>query len=84
MTSAQCIITIGMVDLLPQRAIIHLPPPPFTPTPAHMHRYGDVPARTDGERITAAFCMLMGAFLYAYVVGSVCNIATSYSAEANE
>ena len=58
--------------------------PPHPHPQTHVHRYGDVPARTDGERITAAFCMLMGAFFYAYVVGSVCNIATSYSAEANE
>jgi hypothetical protein len=47
-------------------------------------RYGDVNARTDGERIIASFCMLLGAFMYAYVVGSVCSIATSFGAEANE
>lgn len=28
--------------------------------------------------------MITGAFIFAYVVGSVCNIATSLSSDANE
>ena len=42
------------------------------------------PAQSDGERIVASICMITGAFIFAYVVGSVCNIATSLSAETNE
>ena len=42
------------------------------------------PAQSDGERIVACLCMITGAFIFAYVVGSVCNIATSLSAEVNE
>ena len=42
------------------------------------------PAQTNGERIVASLCMIIGAFIFAYVVGSVCNIATSLAAESNE
>ncbi len=42
------------------------------------------PANTEGERILASVCMITGAFIFAYVVGSVCNIATSLSSDANE
>ena len=41
-------------------------------------------ATTDGERIVACISMIAGAFLFAYVVGSVCNIAASLSEDANE
>ena len=42
------------------------------------------PAESDGERIVAAICMLSGAFVFAYVVGNVFNIATTLSADTNE
>ncbi len=42
------------------------------------------PAQTNGERIVATVCMLLGAFIFAYVVGSVCAIATSMNADSSE
>jgi hypothetical protein len=39
------------------------------------------PAQTDGERACAVVCMIVGAFIFAYVVGSVCSIATGMSAD---
>ena len=32
----------------------------------------------------AAVCMITGAFIFAYVVGSVCSIATNMSADTTE
>ena len=46
--------------------------------------YREQPAQADGERVVACICMITGAFLFAYIVGSVCNIATSLSADTNE
>lgn len=45
---------------------------------------GEQAAQTDLERLVASLAMITGAFIFAYVVGSVCNIATSMSAESNE
>jgi hypothetical protein len=41
------------------------------------------PAQTDLERLVASLAMITGAFIFAYIVGSVCNIATSLASEAN-
>lgn len=38
--------------------------------------YGDLVAKTTGERLLATACMLLGASIYAYVVGAVCGIVS--------
>lgn len=38
--------------------------------------YGDVTPKTNGERVLATLCMLLGASIYAYVVGAVCGIVS--------
>ena len=39
--------------------------------------YGDVPIVTHSERILATICMLIGAGVYAYMVGAICGIVAS-------
>eukprot|EP00899_Mesostigma_viride_P010185 jgi/Mesvir1/19168/Mv01189-RA.1 len=46
--------------------------------------YGDVLPFTHWERAYTTFGMLVGASIYAYVVGSVCNIVQSMDAEQTE
>lgn len=46
--------------------------------------YGDVPARTDGERVMCIICILCGGFVFAYVVGAVCSIVSDLDVINNE
>lgn len=46
--------------------------------------YGDVVPTTPGERSLAITCMLIGGGIYAYVVGSVCQILNSMDASTTE
>ena len=39
--------------------------------------YGDVVAKTQGERVLVIVCMIIGAGVYAYIVGAVCGIVAS-------
>jgi potassium voltage-gated channel Eag-related subfamily H protein 7 len=39
--------------------------------------YGDVPIVTHSERVLAVVCMLIGAGVYAYMVGAICGIVAS-------
>ena len=39
--------------------------------------YGDVPIVTHSERVLAVICMLIGAGVYAYMVGAICGIVAS-------
>ena len=39
--------------------------------------YGDVVAKTHGERVLVIVCMIIGAGVYAYIVGAVCGIVAS-------
>ncbi|KAF0690825.1 Aste57867_17813 [Aphanomyces stellatus] len=46
--------------------------------------YGDLVPTTPGERALAIMCMLIGGGIYAYVVGSVCQILNSMDASTSE
>lgn len=46
--------------------------------------YGDVPAQTDTERAVVAVCMIVGAGMFAYVVGSICGIIAGMNKETTE
>jgi hypothetical protein len=44
--------------------------------------YGDVPSQTDGERIVVIICMMIGAGVFAYFIGSICGVVQSMHAES--
>lgn len=46
--------------------------------------YGDVTPQTDAERTYLIFAMLIGASVYAYVVGSICSIIASMNMRETE
>lgn len=46
--------------------------------------YGDVSPHTDSERICLIFAMLLGASVYAYVVGNICDIMGTLNARDSE
>ena len=46
--------------------------------------YGDVSPQTDGERVFALCFMMLGAVLYAYIVGSFCQVITSLDPAASD
>ena len=46
--------------------------------------YGDVPAQSTPERAVVCVCMLLGAGMFAYVVGSVCGIIAGMGKEKSE
>jgi hypothetical protein len=46
--------------------------------------YGDVSPVTDGERICLIFAMLLGASVYAYVVGNICDIVGTLNQRESE
>ncbi len=39
--------------------------------------YGDIPVTSPGERAVATLAMLLGASVYAYVIGNICGIVAS-------
>ena len=43
--------------------------------------YGDVTAKTNPERVVFILSMFIGAGVYAYIVGAVCNIITAMEEE---
>ena len=46
--------------------------------------YGDVTPKTRCERIYEIFGMILGASVYAYMVGAICSIVASLNAESAE
>jgi len=46
--------------------------------------YGDVVPTTDGERIFCIICTMLGASVYAYMVGAVCGIISAMDAKSTE
>jgi len=46
--------------------------------------YGDIYPESDNERIAAIICMLFGAAIYAYTVGSICGLIASMDERTTE
>mmetsp|Transcript_61907 Transcript_61907/g.195632 ORF Transcript_61907/g.195632 Transcript_61907/m.195632 type:complete len:419 (-) Transcript_61907:62-1318(-) len=46
--------------------------------------YGDVVPTTDAERIFATICAMLGATVYAYIIGNVCSIISGLDVESSK